>query len=216
MIIGIVGLIGAGKDTVAQIIMDLVEDETNVYKDSFATTLKDITASVFGWDRALLEGDTEESRAFRETVDTYWSVKLDRLNLTPRWVLQYMGTEVMRNNLHHNIWLSTVENRLRHRGENDITVISDARFPNELNMIKNHGGKIIEVKRGELPEWFPAALDGKSECFEEGGKFAHVHASERSWVGHPGIDVRIENDGTMDQLQHKVKQQLQYWGMLGQ
>ena len=59
MIIGICGLIGSGKGTVA----DILEQEHGFIKVSFADSLKDAVAAVFGWPRSLLEGDTEESRS---------------------------------------------------------------------------------------------------------------------------------------------------------
>ena len=44
---------------------------------SFAGVLKDACANIFGWDRVLLEGNTPESRAFREMPDEWWSKRLD-------------------------------------------------------------------------------------------------------------------------------------------
>ena len=55
MIIGICGLIGSGKGTVA----DILVENHNFEKLSFADKLKDGVASVFGWDRDMLEGDTD-------------------------------------------------------------------------------------------------------------------------------------------------------------
>ena len=54
MIVGLVGFIGAGKGTVA----DLLVERHNFIKESFANSVKDAVSVVFGWDRALLEGDT--------------------------------------------------------------------------------------------------------------------------------------------------------------
>ena len=62
MIIGICGLIGSGKDTIA----DILVQEKNFEKLSFADKLKDGVASVFGWDRQMLEGKTDSSRSWRE------------------------------------------------------------------------------------------------------------------------------------------------------
>ena len=58
MIIGIVGHIGSGKDTVGNIITQ----HTQGRRDSFAAPLKDLCASIFGWERHLLEGDTIEMK----------------------------------------------------------------------------------------------------------------------------------------------------------
>jgi hypothetical protein len=77
-------------------------------------------------------------------------------HLTPRWVLQYWGTEVCRKGFHDNIWITSLENKLRNSKDN--IVISDCRFPNEIKAIHNAGGIIIRVKRGEDPEWYDAAV----------------------------------------------------------
>ena len=70
--------------------------------------------------------------------------------MTPRWVLQYFGTEVMRGQMYDAIWVDSCIGR--YKGQN--TVIADTRFPNEVKQIREHGGKIILVKRGQDPEWF--------------------------------------------------------------
>ena len=83
MIIGICGLIGAGKDTAADYLVNWHEFR----RDSFAATLKDAVASVFNWDRELLEGRTKTAREWREDIDHWWAERLGIPELTPRWVL---------------------------------------------------------------------------------------------------------------------------------
>ena len=157
MIIGVCGFIGSGKDTVADYLVNFHEFR----RDSFASTLKDAVAAVFGWDRELLEGRTKQAREWREQVDPWWAARLDMPNLTPRWVLQYWGTEVCRKSFHDDIWIASLEHKLQTSGDN--IVISDCRFPNEIKSIKNSGGKVIWVQRGELPDWYTTALlDNKS------------------------------------------------------
>ena len=78
MIVGICGLIGSGKGTVADILV-----EQGFTKVSFADKLKDGVATIFGWDRAMLEGDTNESREWREQVDEFWTKETGR-TITPR------------------------------------------------------------------------------------------------------------------------------------
>ena len=73
MLIGIVGLIGSGKDTVS----DRLVEKHGYIKDSFAKSLKDAVASMFNWDRDMLEGDTESSRHWREQPDRFWSENLE-------------------------------------------------------------------------------------------------------------------------------------------
>ena len=84
MILGVTGLIGSGKDTIA----DYLVTEHGFKRISFAASLKDAVAAVFNWDRELLEGTTKQSRQWREQVDTWWADRLQMSNLTPRWVLQ--------------------------------------------------------------------------------------------------------------------------------
>ena len=76
-------------------------------------------------------------------------------HLTPRWVLQYWGTEVARKAFHDNIWIHSVEHKLMQ--SNDDIVISDVRFPNEIKSIKDAGGIVVRTQRGPTPEWYRAA-----------------------------------------------------------
>jgi hypothetical protein len=207
MIIGICGLIGSGKDTIA----DYLQNIHQFRRESFAHTLKDAVAAVFGWDRELLEGRTKESRAWREQVDPWWSQRLDMPNLTPRWVLQYWGTEVCRKGFHDNIWIASLENKLR-KTTDDI-VISDCRFPNEIAAIKRAGGIVIRVVRGSEPEWFHFAETVNrgpdhnlqwSWAKTQLTKF-DIHASETAWVG-TNFDAVIDNNADgLDNLYRQVK-----------
>jgi hypothetical protein len=200
-VIGFCGFISAGKDTAA----DYLCNYHGFRRDSFANSLKDAVSCVFGWDRILLEGRTAEARKWREQVDTWWSERLDMPNLTPRWVLQYWGTDILRQNFHDNIWIASLENKIRKTQDN--IVISDVRFPNEISAIHNVGGIVIRVKRGPEPEWYEDAV--RVNQGERGNmswalsrarlEKLGIHASETSWVGGD-TDHTIINDGTIDQL----------------
>ena len=210
MIIGICGFIGSGKDTVADYLVNFHEFR----RDSFAATLKDAVAAVFGWDRELLEGRTKEARAWREQVDPWWAERLNMPDLTPRLVLQLWGTEVCRKGFHDDIWIASVENKIR--ASKDNIVISDCRFPNEIKAIKAAGGRVYWVQRGELPEWYTTALlDNKSngkhsladkEKKQIGMKYQYpsVHASEWAWIGTE-FDAEIDNNGTVEDLYRTIK-----------
>lgn len=202
-VIGLIGFIGSGKDTVASRLI-----EQGAIRDSFATPLKDLTASVFGWPRNLLEGDTIESRDFRETPDMFWSRKLGIPNFTPRLALQLVGTDVMRNHFHTDIWLSSLEYRLMQYNSSPTTVvISDARFRNELSLIKQMGGKVIWVQRGELPEWYDVAVKANQgnvvakKVMET--KYRDVHSSEWDWVGF-NVDHIITNNSSLEDLHMRI------------
>jgi hypothetical protein len=199
MIVGICGFIGSGKDTVADYLVNFHEFR----RESFANTLKDAVSSVFGWDRTMLEGRTKAAREWREQVDPWWAERLSMPTLTPRWVLQYWGTEVCRKAFHDDIWIASLENKLRNSLDN--VVISDCRFPNEIASIKNAGGKILWVKRGELPDWYDTALEannGHNWAIQD-LKIQKIHASETAWIG-TDFDYEIDNNGTIDQLYLKI------------
>lgn len=201
MIIGVCGFIGSGKDTIA----DYLVGFHGFRRDSFAGTLKDAVASVFGWDRELLEGRTPEARAWREQRDEWWSNRLG-MNITPRWVLQYWGTEVCRHGFHDDIWIAALEARLSRRS--DHTVISDVRFPNEIASIRNAGGKIVWVKRGDMPVWCNELIKIRKESTPgvatDYMKQYNVHASEWAWVGTE-FDYEINNNGTIEELYSQIK-----------
>jgi hypothetical protein len=199
MIIGVCGFIGSGKDTIADYLVNFHEFR----RESFASTLKDAVSAVFGWDRTMLEGRTKEAREWREQVDPWWAARLDMPTLTPRWVLQYWGTEVCRKAFHDDIWIASLENKLRTSKDN--VVISDCRFPNEISSIKKAGGIIVWVKRGELPDWYNTAVEanrGSNVAINE-LKMRKIHASETAWVG-TDFDAVIDNNGTIDDLYNQA------------
>ena len=204
MIIGFVGLIGAGKDTAA----DYLVNFHGFRRDSFANTLKDAVAAVFGWDRTLLEGRTKEAREWREQQDDWWTNRLGRV-ITPRWVLQYWGTEVCRTGFHDDIWIASLENKMRKTGDN--IVISDVRFPNEIKAIHNAGGIVVRVKRGEDPDWYKDACDVNAgdKCMNYSRAKTRmeklgIHASETAWCGTK-FDAVVSNDSTIDDLYNQIQ-----------
>lgn len=203
MIIGICGLIGAGKDTVADYLVNVHEFR----RESFAGTLKDAVSAVFGWDRVMLEGRTKASRAWRERPDIWWSQRLEQ-EITPRWVLQYWGTEVCRQGFHDDIWIASLENKLRSTTDN--VVISDCRFPNEIKAIRDQGGHVIRVVRGIDPEWYTTAEQANLGDPAAGAGLSTfgIHPSETAWIG-TNFDGVLDNNGSMDQLFDQVNDLLQ-------
>ena len=199
-IIGICGLAGSGKDTIGDA---LVNNLPNWEKVSFASHLKDVTALLFGFDRKMLAGETPEDRAIREQPDKFWSEKMGK-DFTPRYALQYLGTNLLRNQLHQNIWVDCLERKILESDKN--VVITDVRFPNEINMIRNVGGEIWRVERGVLPQWWETALyyNTQPNTLEIPSEFNGVHESEWRWVGYDRPNHIFKNDGTIEDLEKKV------------
>lgn len=192
MIIGVCGLIGSGKGTVA----DILQNNHGFVKVSFADSLKDCVSVVFGWDRALLEGDTDESRAWREKVDPWWAGRLGFADLTPRWILQMWGTEVCREGFHRDIWIASMEKKLSDHSKN--YVIPDTRFPNEIDMIQRMDGQVWYVKRGDDPSWVGRYLRTKKPPVD-------IHPSEWQWLTS-NFDLTIHNNGTIATLENIIKE----------
>ena len=185
MIIGICGLQGAGKDTLA----DILCGEHGFVRLSFAGVLKDVCAVLFGWDREMLEGRTATARLEREVVDEWWSARLGMPGFTPRLALQLIGTDVMRQHFHDQIWVAALERRLMLSPK---VVITDCRFPNEMAMIRAAGGQIIHVTRGAEPAWV-------SHYRNDGIAPTGVHSSEYVWMGEQ-FDHVVRNDGSLKDL----------------
>lgn len=191
-IIGLVGFIGSGKGTIG----DHLESKFGYQKMSFAASLKDAVSSIFAWPRHLLEGDTRESREWREVADEYWSAKMGK-PITPRWVLQHFGTDLLRDNFFKDIWICSLEKRLL--DTKGPVVITDVRFPNEIKVISQQGGDIIWVRRNPEPEWLGTALSNKEDMRNN----SSVHPSEYEWIGE--FDYKIVwNDSTLEVLKDRI------------
>jgi len=198
MIIGICGLIGSGKGTVGDILV-----EQGFKKVSFADKLKDGVATIFGWDRAMLEGDTDESRQWRELKDDFWSNET-KMEITPRLVLQLFGTDCLRNGFYDGVWVSLLKKHiLDNPGD---YVIPDVRFRNEQNMIRDLGGKVWQVKRGKDPVWFQRAIHDNAN--PDTSNLMHgfdVHESEYKWIDvNTRFDSILHNEGTIAELEQLV------------
>lgn len=125
-------------------------------------------------------------------------------------MLQQWGTNVLRTGFHDDIWIASLENKLRNT--TDDVVITDCRFPNEIKAIKAAGGIVVRIRRGDEPEWYKAAVaynrgpNGNAEWALSKNKLDKlgVHASEYSWIG-TDFDQVIDNNGTLDHLYNQVK-----------
>lgn len=189
-IIALCGFSGSGKDTVANILIS----NYGYTKISFGSALKDVLSIVFGWDRTMLEGITPEDREKRNIVDTWWANKLNIPELTPKMMMMYIGTNIFRNSFHKDIWTLIV---MRQLSLYDRIVITDCRFPNEITMIKENGGKLYFIQRNK-PIWFDNYKQGM-DCQEA----EQLHDSEKTWI-REDFDGIIVNDGSISDLDNIV------------
>ena len=208
-IIGLNGLIGSGKDTVA----DNLIAKHNFKRLTFATKLKDSVAELFDIDREKLEGLTKESREWRDKPLEFWSKELKR-DVTPRYLLQQIGTECMRRGFYEDIWVSFVKKELYERPDENF-VITDMRFTNEVEMIRSLGGDLWSVRRGEFPMWWEDAVRWNHAIWTRGhetglenpfanspickGPWHHIHATEWGLAGYE-FDFTLDNNGTFEEL----------------
>lgn len=208
MIVGVIGFIGSGKGTVA----DILVRNHGFTKLSFADAVKDATAAIFGWPRHLLEGDSDTSRAFRELKDAFWTERLG-YDVTPRKMLQIIGTEAGREVIHDDIWVYALERKMNLYPK---VVIADVRFPNEIDFIQSKGGFVTRVKRGPEPEWYNDALFENTATNRISGVnvmqklHPDVHYSEWAWIGHE-TNYHIDNEGTLEDLTEATEKMLQFF-----
>lgn len=180
----VTGFIGSGKDTVS----NYLKDKHNYHKLSFAKPLKDACASIFGWERNMLEGDTKISRFWREEVDQWWAERLGIPHFTPRFALQHIGTDVLRNHFSDNIWMLALEKYLVTNMEKGPFVISDCRFKNEITLLKQYDFSVLRVIPPKLPHWYDVAMDGNTQKLDE----LNIHRSEWELVTMVP-DITIDN-----------------------
>lgn len=194
-IIGFAGLIGSGKNTAAAYLIE----QHGYIGLSFAGAVKDCLSVIFHWDRELLEGNTQESRRWRETVDSYWAKKLEIPYFTPRYAMQNVGTDLFRNKFNDNFWVYSLEKKIDSIDAN--IVVSDCRFPNEIDMIRSLGGRVYRVARGEDPAWLSIARLYPQKMSE---LYPGVHASEYSWATVE-FDCVIDNSSKVDNFISQIE-----------
>lgn len=171
-LIGIAGRARSGKDTVANFIIAAIGG----YRYSFADPIRAMLAPL-GVDMN----------------DPYWRARkedvIPALGVSPRRMMQTLGTEWGRNLINPDLWLVMAHQRLLRNGPG--MVISDVRFENEAAWIRKHGGRIIHVIRPEA-------------------KAVEVHASEDG-IEMLDTDAQLFNSGTLEELQLTVRELLRVY-----
>lgn len=172
MIIGILGNKGHGKDTIS----DHLVSKYKFHKKAFGEPLKEICQTLFGFNHEQLYGNLKEIK------DKYWGV-------TPRKVMQFVGTELFRNKMSElipgisqNFWLECMRSQI---GKYDRLVISDVRFQNEVDFIHEMNGIVIKVER-------------------ENNEIKDNHTSESEIRQIVNYDFYVENDSDLQTLYCKI------------
>jgi len=171
MIIGLGHKRERGKDTAAKIIYNRLKYKAPTRMDFFAYSLKEgIGKGVFGLSHDQLYGN------LKNVVDPFWGK-------TPRQILQFMGTDVMRKHYGEDIWVKTVEKRWLESGFGEYLILSDVRFKNEADWVRDKGGYLIKINRN-------------IEYNEE----VDTHRSEIDLDDYYPWDAVIDNNGTLAEL----------------
>ena len=207
-LISVSGKKGSGKNLVAAIITDITYDQAHWEVKSFADKLKYITCSLIGCTREQLENREFKEKELGEEW-WYWCIfktsqrvsyldnkEFDKSDLsvnlikpTVRELLQEVGTDAMRNVIHPNIWVNGL---FADYNASSKWIISDTRFPNEIESIKKHNGLTIRINR---------------DSFLRTGKVFDTdnHESETALDDYQGFDYVINNNGTIKALKEVVK-----------
>jgi len=130
MIIGLAGRAGSGKNTVADILCELIP---GARQRAFADPLRRIAADLYN-----LHPNQLADRELKEQVIPEWG-------LSPRQILQRLGTEVGRQ-IHPETWTRYVARQIEARPAVD-WIVTDVRMPNEAAMIARMGGETWWVER---------------------------------------------------------------------
>ena len=130
----------SGKSTSADYIISLInEHKFNMsYKIySFADPLKqDICMNILGLTYDQCYGSDDDKNTM---TDLWW----DGVQLTAREAMEIIGTKIFRA-LKTNVWADATINKIKKENV-DLAIISDCRFPNEVESVKNSGGINIRL-----------------------------------------------------------------------
>lgn len=209
MLLALSGKMRSGKDTAA----DVLVDKHGFTKMSFAAPLKEICAAAFDIDIKYFYNDDLKDANFNkplaisekqvdrfchmveergiEVHDNVWKKIKSNLTsnsfLTPRALLQHVGTDVGRKIIRDSIWIDINKHLVSKIGGN--VVVPDCRFANEVESVREQGGTVGIVLR--------PSLEIKSS--------ANLHASETSITDTDDFDIVLINDGTLGSFTEQVE-----------
>jgi len=79
-----------------------------------------------------------------DTIHALINTYIKKFEVTPRLLLTTIGTDCGRNMIHPNMWVNTTFNNYT---DDEIWIITDIRFPNEIDAIEKRKGTVIRIER---------------------------------------------------------------------
>ena len=178
-----------------------MDTDYSVYSDweikKFAGKVKEIVSILTG----IPVKDFEKAEIKEKVLGREWDLPfgIGIKNMSVREMLQKVGTDCMRRHLHPDVWINalfadyrlgvSVEefgSQIVETQDYPYWIITDVRFPNEADRIKEHGGILIRIDRRDIPR-----MD---------------HESETAMDDYHDWDYLIQNDGTIEELFESVEE----------
>lgn len=168
-VVGISGRKRSGKDHFA----DYLVEHFGFEKYPLAEPIKESAAEIFLFNDEQLYGDKKEEE------DPYWKV-------TPRKVLQEMGTNFFREEFDEEVWTTSLYHKLALELPRKV-VIPDIRFPNEVKAVHRWNGKVVRIDAYER-------LDNSDD-----------HRSETALDGFDNFDWIMDNNGSLEEFNENIE-----------
>jgi len=197
MIVGFAGKLQSGKDTSGYRLLD----KFGFTRISFAEALKKDTATKFRRTLKAHYRMTRPDLQKKEPTEKEWDeiiyrgLWLERDDVT-RAMLQEVGTEVYRA-VNMDWWVNRWSEEVG-KVDSGHVVVTDTRFENEINAIKNRDGKLVKVIRPAL---------------QVATKDVSSHASENEWTQFTDWDAVVVNDGAVEDLWKKIDDLAEQWSL---
>ena len=208
MIIGFSGKRRSGKDTAANILIK----EFGFKRMSLADSLKEICSDAFEIDLSYFHDDNLKDKPFDRPVKirhininniveelsnrnigvpsnvktAMESVGLGKIMSSPRHLLQFVGTDIIRNNVDPNVWIKIFTEKLKNTSAN--VACADLRFSNERLSLRSIGAKIYLVERPTMV-------------------FGDTHVSENDLGDSSEYDKVIINEGTQAEYEDLIRKE---------